>query len=105
MPDNEFLPRDIKGRIACVLIGVTFGGIGAIVLAAFILDRRNPLDWLLVYEGALLATLFGATLLLWAIFRPEALQRFSVGLAGHMMLFVLLLFVPFAVQAILTLMR
>ena len=98
MSDHDFLPSDVKGRIACLLIGLFFGAAGLYSLALLIENRRNPLDAVTVYEGSVLAAVFGGVLIVWSLFRPDWVQRFSIMIVGHIFLFIWVLIAPIAVE-------
>lgn len=109
-PDNRKhkqileLPKDIPGRLACVLIGVFFGGIGTWSLIALVVLGRG-LDAYIIYELSLLAAALGWTIFIWGLAVPKWLERVISRLTAKIVLVVAVLFIPFAIEAICRLIR
>ncbi len=91
------------GRLACLLIGLFFGGIGSCSLWVLVANRRDVIDALALYEGSAIAVVFGGCLILWAIFRPAWVHRLALRIAKHLILFIAVLFVPIAIRAMVAL--
>jgi hypothetical protein len=98
--EAELLPSDVKGRIACVLIGLFFSISGGPV-CMWLLTRPFRLHSLVIYELAFTWCLFGVGTLLWRLFMPNWIRTFTQHVVVHLVLVIALLFVPFALQAVL----
>lgn len=98
------LPRGVCGRIASVLTGLFFGTCGAWALFGLISHHRGiaQFAW---YELSLVATIFGGVLVLWGLAAPKWLETVMERLSMHFMLVLAVIFLPFALEAIVFLAR
>ncbi len=94
-----FLPSDLYGRLACLLIGLFFAIPGVSIALLLFTKPMKILEVPVLFEGVALASLFGCSLIIWAICVPSWLTRCAEGIAGHMMHFLFLLLIPFAIEA------
>jgi hypothetical protein len=100
---REFLPDDLNGRIACLLIGLLFGAIGLSLLTLLLANPKKIFAGLVLVECSLVASLFASCMVLWALFRPEWIRRATHRIVQHLFLLMAALFIPFAVEAIIIL--
>jgi hypothetical protein len=97
---NAFLPTDGKGRLACLVTGIFFGGFGFYSLVILIANQRDVFGAFVAYEASIVAMLFGGSLIIWSVFKPAWMQHVSQRIAAHLVLFVAALFIPFALRVI-----
>ena len=105
MPEERrrLLPRDLYGRIACMLIGITLGIPAAGFLVVMIRAPRQRWELWWLYELTIAFALLGWSLLIWGILRPSWIERIADVVMGHLVSCIFLLFVPFAITAVATL--
>ena len=96
---NPFLPDDVFGRLACLLIGILFAFPGVPLTVVLLSKPKKIVEAPVAFEGAVLASLFGCLLLMWAVFTPSWIRLWAERIAGHMAIFLFVLFTPFAIQA------
>ena len=100
--DEAMFPTDMLGRLACLLIGAFFSVLGVGSLALLVSNRRG-LDAFAVYELSAAAALFGICLLLWGLLMPRWLARVAHHAVSHFLWVIMVLFLPFAIRAIVVL--
>jgi len=100
---REFLPDDLNGRTACLLIGLLFGAIGFHLLTLLLANPKKIFAVLVLVECSLVASLFASCLVLWALFRPEWIRRATNRVVQHLFLLMAAMFIPFAVEFIILL--
>ena len=106
-PANAFqlqLPHGVFGRIASVLTGLFFSTCGTWVLYSLISNRQG-LAKFVWYELSLVATVFGGVLFLWGLAAPKWLETVMERLSMHFLWVVAVIFLPFALKAIVFLAR
>lgn len=86
------------------MIGLFFGGSGGYSLFVLIANRRG-FEARIVYELSILATLFGVSLFVWGIAAPKWLENVVSHFGSRMFLIIALLFIPFAIEVLMILMR
>lgn len=96
---ESVFPGDFAGRVACVLIGLVFGGIGSAVLAALLL-RPAGLRMLPAYELAAASTIFGVALVTWGLFKPHWILEAGHHIATHFMLALMILSLPILLKGL-----
>jgi hypothetical protein len=99
---EAMLPSDALGRLACVLIGTFFGtlGVGSLVL---LISNRRGLASMALYELSIVVGAFGISQLLWGLVMPRWLKSLAHHAVSHLLLVIMVLFLPFALEAIVVL--
>ena len=97
-----FLPSDLKGRTACVVIGLFFSITGGSVCKWLLTVPFRPTMFAL-YELSLAWFLFGVCTLLWGMFMPNWIRVLAQIVVAHFVIVIAALFVPFAFQVVVAL--
>ena len=91
------LPRDIYGRIACVLAGLLFGVCGTSALVGLI-GSGAGIGKFVYYELSAFAAVFGVALVLWGLAVPRWIEGLVDRVVRHVTLVFGLLFLPFVIE-------